>query len=165
MVVLDSTAFYAGIPFTSTSAYYTTPQVLREIAHRQMARAVLDSLLESGRLVAESPDATFQERVRALAARSGDIGKVSDTDVSVLALALQLSGRSLRATIISDDYSVENLSRLLGLECRPVMTRGIARAVEWVVYCRGCGKVFRNKRAAVCDVCGTALRRRFAKAG
>lgn len=130
-----------------------------------MARAVLDFFLESGRLVAESPDLSFREKVRLVAARSGDIGKISETDISVLALALQLSERRLRALVISDDYAVENLSKLLGLECRPIMTRGIAQVVDWVVYCRGCGKVFRDKRAEVCDVCGTPLRRRFGKRG
>lgn len=50
-LVLDSTAFYAGIPFTGTSKYYTTPLVIREVSHNQILSMAISALIESNRLI------------------------------------------------------------------------------------------------------------------
>lgn len=47
------------------------------------------------------------EKVRSAAERTGDIDRLSPTDSQVLALALELS-----APLISDDYSIQNVSKV-----------------------------------------------------
>lgn len=160
-LVLDATAFYAGIPFTSTSKYHTTSAVIREVSHRSLTRASIQGLVDSSRLQIRDPQPKFVSAVKAMASKSGDLARVSNTDISVVALALELKDEGRTPTLVSDDYAVENLARHFQVKLGPVMTRGISKVVKWVVYCRGCGKVFDDVRITVCDVCGTKLRRRF----
>ena len=160
-LVLDSTAFYAGIPFTGIDVYHTTSKVIKEVSHGQVRNAAIQSLLDVGRLIVLDPVETFAQHVKETARRSGDLRRVSDTDLSVVALALQLKEMDDGATIISDDYSVENLASLFKINHAAVMTRGITRAVHWLVYCSGCGKAFGDRTLGVCDVCGTRLKRKI----
>ncbi|MCS7116014.1 MAG: nucleotide-binding protein [Nitrososphaerota archaeon] len=163
VLILDSTAFYAGIPFTSTSTYYTTSSVIQEVKHTRTSKTAIESLIEAGRLIVKDPSAESIERVKDLANISGDIGKLSQTDLEVIALAYELKGKDFDAIIVSDDYSIENLARILHIDSIPIITKGISNVVKWLVYCSGCGKVFEDKKAVICDVCGTKLRRRFGK--
>lgn len=159
--VLDSTAFYASIPFTSTFTYYTTPEVLAEVSHGTVREAAIQSLVEVGRLKIMSPSANIVETVEESARASGDFSKLSATDISILALALQLKSDGLDISTVSDDYSVENSAKTMGIPVDPVLTRGISKTVKWITYCRGCGKVFNAEMSPSCDVCGTALSRKW----
>ncbi len=141
--------------------YYTTSEVIKEVSHQQFRNAVIQSLVDGGRLIVLNPAANFARQVKETARRSGDLRRVSDTDLSVVALALQLKEVNDGVTIISDDYSVENLASLFKISHAAVITRGITRAVHWLVYCTGCGKAFGDRRLDVCDVCGTRLKRKI----
>lgn len=160
-LVLDATAFYAGIPFSGVSRYHTTSLVIREVSHRPLTRASIQGLIDAGRLKIRDPHPRFVTAVREMAFKSGDLGRVSDADMSVVALGLELQDEGRTPMLLSDDYAVENLARHFEVKLGPVMTRGISRVVKWVVYCPGCGKIFDDARINVCDVCGTKLKRRF----
>jgi UPF0271 protein len=159
--VLDSTAFYAGVPYTSFATFYTTDLVVKEISHRKRKIVSITDLVETGRLKVYNPSSISVQLVKNAAMRSGDFSRISETDVSVLALAVELKDRCLDVTIISDDYSVENLAGILGMKRVSVMTGGIQRVVEWLIFCPGCGKVFQDRGVSACDVCGSALKRKF----
>lgn len=160
-MVLDATAFYADVPFTSPATYYTTDSVVREVSHGTIRAGYIEGLVEAGRLRIRRPSERYVEWVRKAAGGSGDFSHLSDTDVSVVALALELRSRGLSVTVVSDDYSVENLAHILGFKVVSVMTSGIKRVVQWLIYCGGCGKIFQDGGVRVCDVCGSPLRRRF----
>lgn len=157
--VLDATAFYAGVPFTGTGSYYTTPQVVEEVRHIRPARLSLEGLIEGGRLQVLEPSKESMAKVRALAGCYGAASRLSEADLSVLALALTLRQKGHTATILSDDYTVENLASLMGLGFKPTGTTGIRQTYRWVYYCPGCGRRFREAQEQ-CDVCGSRVRRR-----
>ncbi|MCL4437189.1 MAG: nucleotide-binding protein [Thaumarchaeota archaeon] len=161
VTVLDATAFYAGVPYTSLATYYTTDSVVKEVSHRKAKSVSIEDLVEAGRLRIYNPSTRSEERVQAAAQRSGDFSSLSGADISVVALALELKERGSDVTVISDDYAVENLSSILGIKRVSVMTGGIKKVVEWLTYCPGCGKVFRDQGLQVCDVCGSTLKRKF----
>lgn len=92
------------------------------------------------------------ERVREAAGHSGDLGRLSPVDLSVLALALDLD-----ATIWSDDYSIQNVARIMGIGFRPVGTKGIQKVVRWNYQCIGCGKWYKE-RMPDCPICGSGMR-------
>ncbi|MCP8316000.1 MAG: nucleotide-binding protein [archaeon] len=160
-LVLDTTAFYAVIPFTGTSKYYTTPSVIREVSHNQTLSMAISALIESNRLIIIEPLNDLIEEVRLTASKSGDLQKLSNTDISVIALGMQLKRNGYYVTIVSDDYSIQNVVKFSGLNFSPIMTRGISRTIRWFLYCSGCGKVFYDSSAIVCDVCGTRLKRKM----
>jgi UPF0271 protein len=158
MLILDATAFYAGLPYTSVECYKTTVEVLKEVTHSSKYLAMINTLIDSKRLVVEEPPPEAYQRVRAAAAETKDISSLSEADLSILALALHYSEKG-DVAIVTDDYAVQNVAQTLNIQFTPTMSRGIRRMVRWVKYCPACSQVFGGKMH-YCPVCGTALKRR-----
>jgi len=155
-LVLDSTAFYSGLPSAFSAWFYTPPSIVSEIGHRSISKLTLKPLIESGRLKIIEPNAVSRRIVENVSRESGDSFRLSDADVDLLALALDLRVHE-RVLLISDDYSVQNLASILGIKTSRTASKGITKVVKWLIYCRGCGKTFHRKKLLSCDVCGTRL--------
>ena len=153
-MILDASAFYAGVPFGSSEAYSTTPQVYGEISHIKRAQDVAGALQEMGRLGVFAPDDAHVEKARAAASYSGDLPEMSEQDVSVLALALQ-TGQD----IITDDYALSNAAHHAGVRAHHIMTKGPAAKGRWRYRCPACRRARPPGRR--CNACGTRLRRRL----
>jgi len=93
-----------------------------------------------------------RSKVKQAAKGTGDAARLSKTDTEVLALALEL-----KAAVATDDYSIQNLASVLGVEYLPMNMKGISKVVCWNYLCTGCGKVFKEPQPD-CPVCGSALR-------
>ena len=132
---------------------------MAEVEHLPSARLAAETLRSLGRLEIEEPPAPQIRSVTTQASRTGDLAKLSATDISILALAVELHVRLGQVDLISDDYSVQNVARSLSVEVRSVSKRGITRGIRWVLYCPGCGRSYRGK-VAECDACGTPLKRK-----
>ncbi|MDR0198367.1 MAG: nucleic acid-binding protein [Methanomassiliicoccaceae archaeon] len=91
-------------------------------------------------------------KVRDIALGSGDAGKLSDVDVSVIALAIDLGG-----IVMTDDFSIQNVCKIMNIEYRPVGTEGIKRVEKWNYRCNGCGKWYKE-RMNDCPICGASMR-------
>lgn len=152
--VLDASAFYTGLPFESLEAHHTTQAVLDEVRHIKSNYDVLGALIQTGRLTVRDPLPEHVAKIRDAAAASGDM-RLSDGDVSVLALCLEMRGE-----LVTDDFAVSNVASNLGLRVSPIMTPGIRTAGRWIHYCPGCEMDFPGD--SVCPQCGNALRRRLA---
>jgi UPF0271 protein len=82
-------------------------------------------------------------------------------DALLLSLGLQLKSEGLKPVIVTDDYSIQNVSDRLGIGFRALTTHGIKRQFEWTIYCPGCRRTFPAPQPdGVCPVCGTELKRR-----
>lgn len=160
-IVLDSTAFYVGLPFSSAVLCYTTPQILEEVSRGRGLGTKVSALIESGRLRIVDPDKESISKVQELAKQSIDIQKLSKADISLLALALFLQAGGREVILVSDDYSIQNVASHLGFKFSSVMTHRITKTVKWIVYCSGCGKSFSSNVPKRCDVCGTEIKRKF----
>jgi UPF0271 protein len=63
------------------------------------------------------------------------------------------------ALLLSDDYTVLDIARRLGIKADPVSKAGITATKDWQVRCAGCGRYFTDRKAGeVCPVCGSELR-------
>ena len=154
--VLDSTAFYAGIPYQGSGRYYTTYLVLEEVKHHNVGSSFIQT-----RVMVTEPTAGSVNKVKTTAAMTGDMGALSQTDISLLALALDLKGSDGGANLISDDFAVRNVAEVLAIPLAPTsMKGGEWKNITWKIYCRGCGKTYTNPKLTVCPVCGTQLVRR-----
>ena len=154
--ILDASAFYAGVPFGSTNIYYTTHLVYGEIRHIKKSHDALAILVQTGRLKIVEPDRRYTEMATSAAKKTGDFGQLSEQDVSVVALALQL-GRG----IVTDDYAIANVAKNLKIRVLPVMTGGIKDVGRWIYYCPGCRSG--RKPGSECSACGTRLKRKLVK--
>ena len=154
--VLDSTAFYAGIPFSSNEPSYTTSLVYNEIEHIKKDHSAIQILIETKRLMICDPEHQFVITANNAAKKSGDIPNLSDEDISTIALSLQLN-----AELVTDDFAISNVAKNLNIKVIPVMTNGIKNVVTWKYYCPGCKTNF--SKITECPRCGNRLKRKSTK--
>ena len=154
--VLDSSAFYAGIPFSSNEPSYTTSLVYSEIEHIKKDHDAIQILIETKRLMICDPEHQFVITATNTAKKSGDIPNLSDEDISTIALSLQLN-----AELVTDDFAISNVAKNLGIKVIPVMTNGIKKVVIWKYYCPGCKTNF--SKTTECTRCGNRLKRKPTK--
>lgn len=95
---------------------------------------------------------TSISKVKEAARRSGDLGRLSPVDITVLALAVDVGG-----TVLTDDYSIQNTARIMGIPYRAVGQNGIKKVEKWNYRCIGCGKWFKEK-SEECPICGSPMR-------
>ncbi|MDA4126445.1 MAG: NOB1 family endonuclease [Thaumarchaeota archaeon] len=154
--VLDSTAFYAGIPYQGSGRYYTTYLVLEEVKHHNVGSSLIHT-----RVQVTEPSPESVDKVRSTAIKTGDVGALSQTDVSLLALGLDLKSGEGGVNLVSDDFAVRNVAEVLAIPLAPTaMKGGEWKNITWKIYCRGCGKSYTNPKLTVCPVCGTKLERK-----
>ena len=154
--VLDASAFYAGVPFGSQIDSYTTPKVYDEIKHIKKNHDALGILLETKRLTIIEPEKEYIDVVIKMSKTTGDFNQLSNEDISLIALCLQLNNE-----LITDDFAISNVAKNLGLNVSPIMTLGIKDVGNWIYYCAGCHKNFAKTKE--CPVCGNPLRKKLLK--
>jgi len=151
--VLDSSAFYAGIPFSSNEPSYITSLVYNEIDHIKKDHDAVQILIETKRLTINEPEEKFVTTSIDAAKKSGDFSNLSDEDISTIALSLQL-----KAELVTDDFAISNVAKNLSIKVVPVMTKGIQNVVIWKYYCPGCKTNF--SKVSECPRCGNKLKRK-----
>ena len=155
--ILDSSAFYAGIYHSLYSKFYTTTFILKEIKHLLKSSITIDLLITSGALVIQDPTKESIDKIISTANLSGDIKKLSQADISIISLAYQLN-----RTLISDDYSVLNVSNLLKIKTISLGNRGIVTVRKWKNFCKTCNKQY-APTIQECEICGNATKRSYKK--
>ncbi len=162
VMVLDTSAFVAGFdPFTVREEQLAPPTVEEEVKRNAMTLLRFSTAVESGRLKIFAPSNEYLEKVKASATSVGDLFFLSETDKQVLALALEVKARGDNPQIVTDDYSIQNVAKRLGLEYIALATFGIKRLLTWVRYCPACHRRYpANFKATECPICGTQLKRK-----
>ncbi len=155
--ILDSSAFYTGIYHSLYSKFYTTTFILKEIKHLLKSSITIDLLISSGALVIQDPTKESIDKIISTANLSGDIKKLSQADISIISLAYQLN-----RTLISDDYSVLNVSNLLKIKTISLGNRGIVTVRKWKNFCKTCNKQY-APTIQECEICGNATKRNYKK--
>ena len=154
--MLDSSAFYAGIPFSSNEPSYITSLVYNEIEHIKKDHEAIQILIETKRLTINEPEDRFVTSTIDAAKKSGDFSNLSDEDISTIALSLQLN-----SDLLTDDFAVSNVAKSINIKVIPVMTNGIKNVVIWKYYCPGCKTDF--SKLTECPRCGNKLKRKAMK--
>ncbi|MGC9071579.1 MAG: hypothetical protein ACP5HK_02640 [Acidilobus sp.] len=127
VTVLDTGALIAGLQLRLPMPSFTTQHVMNEVKDRQ-SRELLKRSLEAGKLIVLDPGSVFL-RLAADAARSaGTLERLSEADISVIALALAFASCGKKVVVATDDYSVQMTSLSAGLEVLPVRYRGVREA-------------------------------------
>lgn len=146
--VLDTSVLLTGRQYEGE--LYTTPGVRRELRRHGSSEETEAFLDLKVRLA--SPDPASLAAVDAEADRSGDAVRLSPTDRGLLAVALELG-----ASIVTDDYSIQNVASRLGVPYERIEQRGITETVRWRYRCTGCRRFLEEWRP-VCPVCGARVR-------
>jgi UPF0271 protein len=149
MYVLDASAFIHDYDVTGDAA--TIPLVREELDDETGYRF---DALEGAGMHMHVPDGGSVERVERAARETGDLAELSRTDVRLVAAAYELD-----ATLVTDDYAMQNVAERLEVGVDVIAREGIEEQRDWQFQCQGCGRVFDENRDR-CTVCGSDLARR-----
>jgi UPF0271 protein len=132
-------------------AYYenmvTIPEVVDEIKDENSQ--LYFSLLN---LRVEEASERNVERVVEVAVKTGDIHKLSRTDIKLIAKALDLREKGEDVVLVTDDYSIQNVAMSLGLKVDNIVQPKISKRFRWIKICKGCG---RKVDGEICPICGS----------
>jgi len=112
-LVLDSSALFsmANLP---EEDHVCPPGVIKELTRYKDPRLDLwGDMLRTSDCSAES-----LRKVEDAARKTGDLGRLSPVDMTVIALALDVGG-----TVLSDDFSILNVCTVMGIQNRSVGTK------------------------------------------
>jgi len=151
-LVLDTSVLYYGKDFPEDYELVITPGVVSELDKEGMGDRL--ELLLATKIRVSSPSKRSLDRVFKESEMTGDSRRLSMTDKELLALALDLGYE-----LLSDDYSIQNIAKVLGVPCKGVDQKGISEVFEWQAKCIGCGKIFAAD-VRQCDVCGSQTKTR-----
>jgi len=164
-VVLDTSALIAGFdPLSIEGEHYTVPKVKDEIAENSMSDIRFKIAVENGKLRVRIPNEISLSKIKASATVVGDTFFLSETDLQVLALALELKTEGYTPLIVTDDYSIQNVANQVGIEFASLATYGIRRRLHWIRYCPACHRKYpADSKQKTWTVGGTPLKRKPVK--
>jgi|YNPBryantNP2012_1023418.scaffolds.fasta_scaffold11356_3 UPF0271 protein len=153
VIIVDTSAVLSGKPLTFNDAAMTTvPSIQEEIRKGGRSSRNLEYLINTG-LNTEAPSTRSISIIKKTAERTGDLDRLSKTDVELLALALDYRNNDYDVTILTDDYSIQNISETLHINFQGLNQRGITKKFKWIRQCPGCRKKY-NKNIKTCHICG-----------
>jgi len=167
VLVLDTSALVMGLnPSALNLPTYSVPSVMEELIPDTLPHTRFGASRDSGNLIVSKPTPASVRIVQETSSEVGDVGVLSNADVEILALALDLKKDGLSPAIVSDDYAIQNVSETLGIEHASLATFGIARKFDWIYYCPACFRRYAIEEAGqTCRVCGTPLKRKVVRKG
>lgn len=153
--VLDASALISGL--APNKNCYTVMEIVNEIRDVN-AKTRVELSLSDGTLKVIEPRKAYCDAVRKEANASGDIQNLSENDIKLVALAMQLKEKQ-DIVILTDDYSIQNIAQRLGLKFKSTTEGEIKNVFTWKRICRGCGREFKVEYTGKCDICGTDTRK------
>jgi UPF0271 protein len=150
--VLDSSALLNNFQ-PKTGDEMVIPSSVAEELKSHEGREKIEMLISLGAVI-EKPLQRYSERAKEIAEDVGELGRLSDVDIEVIALALEK-----KACVVSDDYSIENVCRYAGIDFISVATDGIKKLFKYAYRCTGCGRYYK-KYYEECPVCGSKFKAR-----
>ena len=116
-------------------------------------------LLDAAGLEWASPGPDALAQASDIAVSTGDMAGLSSVDLELLALAVEKA-----ATLVTDDYRLQNLCERGGVPWLSVTMEGIRALWAWELRCTGCGTVLPppespnpSRDLGNCVDCGAAL--------
>jgi endoribonuclease Nob1 len=157
-LVLDTSLLLGGKEPPRGPSWATTPEASAEIQPGGADARRLANWIASGLEVRDASPGSLQT-VRQAATKAGNLGRLSEADVSLAALALDL-----QAILVTDDYTLLDVARRLNVPTQTVNTQGIEGTVDFRPRCTGCGRWFdAMPKREECTVCGSPVKLKPAK--
>ena len=160
--VLDAAGFFAGYQLTAPQKTYSVPEVINEVKDPE-SRKSLRLGISAGKVIIKDPSPESITKIKELAAELGELGRLSEADIKLLALTEEVRKACREVIVVSDDRSVQNVALALGARAQGIKRKEFRKARKYVYVCPSCGRVF--SEPGTCPVCGAKLVRvRYSKA-
>ena len=84
--------------------------------------------------------------------------RLSQPDKKLIALAYMLFKEEKDVLVISDDYTIQNTLKIMGINYSGVLTDGIKEIYNWKKVCEGCKKEYdQDYPFDDCEICGSKI--------
>jgi endoribonuclease Nob1 len=162
--VLDASAIIGGFS-SKKSQNFITASVISEIKDFK-SKLYLESAIGNGSIIIMEPESVDTKNVSNIIIKSGDVLRLSDVDKNLVALAFKLKRKHKNPLVVTDDYSMQNVLKIVGIPYRSVLTEGINEIYGWVKICKGCKKKYPPEYVFdECEICGTRIIKKRIKKG
>ena len=153
--ILDASAFIGG--YHPTDKNYTIPDVTQELKDIQ-SQSIMNNALKDDLLVIQEPSKKYMDIVDDTIKTSGDILRLSNVDKKLLALAIEKKSEHNDIILLTDDYSIQNVAKILKIPFQSIITEGINQVYNWKLICKGCKKEYSDDYSfSECEICGSPL--------
>lgn len=154
--ILDASAFINGFKMISDNNY-TVPEITEEIKDFE-SRLMFDMALEEGKVIVQDVPSKWISCVNDIISESGDILRLSLPDKKLISLAYMLREEGKSVKVISDDYTIQNTLKIMGIPFSGILTEGIKGIYNWKKVCEGCKKEYSDDYPFDdCEICGSKI--------
>jgi len=152
--ILDTSVILSGKPISfDKNCMITSDGVTKELKPGGRDYNSFQFLIEKG-LKVQIPSKESIDKINKTIEKTGDINRLSKTDIEILALSLDVNKEYGKiAIIVTDDYSIQNVANYLKISFQTINQAGITKRFIWNYRCRGCGKKFKEN-IKICPICG-----------
>ncbi|WP_338603930.1 NOB1 family endonuclease [Sulfolobus tengchongensis] len=152
-IIFDTSAFLAGLQL-SLDKVYTTQEVINEIKD-SYSRFNLEISISSGKVIVMKPSLKNSDKVFKVLNEIRE-RKLSKTDISIIALALDLQP----SIVFTDDLSVQNVLKYLGIQFSSVkISKKVEKSFKFKYMCLNCKREFETVYEG-CPYCGGEIIKR-----
>ncbi|MGL6299066.1 MAG: hypothetical protein ACRC1M_07865, partial [Methanobacteriaceae archaeon] len=178
--VLDASAFIGGFE-SKDSVNFTVGEITSEVKDIK-SKMLLDDLIANNKLNIVEPKKESILELEKIIEKSGDDLRLSGPDSKLLALTLELVNDKISPNkissndkekdadsentveIVTDDYSIQNVAKILNIKFRTVLTSGVTEVYSWKKTCEGCKAEYSSDyNREDCDICGSKIFKRRIK--
>ena len=160
--ILDSSGIIGGF-LSQKFPNYTTSKVIMEIKDLK-SQIFLQNAIDQNNITIKEPEIRDLHVVEKVITKSGDLLRLSDVDIGIIALALTLKKQENDPILVTDDYSIQNVLKIMEIPFKSVLTPGIEDVVGWIKFCKGCKKIYPSDYPGTdCEICGSPIYRKRTK--
>lgn len=154
--ILDASAFIGGFELKN-SLNFTISEISEEVKDLK-SKMIFDQAIDDNILFIVEPDDLSINELNNVISSSGDTLRLSNVDKKLLALAIDFSNQRKQIKVVTDDYSIQNVLKIMNIPYRSVLTEGIKGIYNWKKICQGCRKEYPdNYDDEVCEICGSKI--------
>lgn len=154
--VLDASAFINGFQL-ETKNNFTVPEITSEIKDFE-SRLKFDTAIEENRLNIQDVTRDSVDAVDEIISESGDVLRLSVPDKKLISLAYMFHKQGKYVKVISDDYTIQNTLKIIGIPYSGIITEGIKEVYNWKKVCEGCKKEYgEDYPFDDCEICGSRI--------
>ncbi len=134
------------------NGFIAVPRRVIEEIRDSNSKIILDTIRDKISIIDPSPSTIH--KVLSEAKSIGSIVELSMTDISIVALAIDLISRNYDIEVLSEDFDIQNLCEILGIPYSSVLDRRIKKKLITKKKCLVCGKVY-DASLNACPFCGS----------
>lgn len=156
--ILDSSFFFSTfqLPQTFNGTFFTSPDIINEIQD-PINKIRLESLTSANLLYIESGNEKNRLTMIEKLKNYDNLARLTTPDQSLIVLALTLMDHfpESKIIIVTDDYEVQNIAKILKIKFQSIRYKPIKNIRKYRLKCKACGYVNQEK-VEDCENCGNA---------